>query len=304
MKYFLVAFSVFWNIACDAAGKLNVIASTPDLGSIARVVGGDRIDLTVVAKPTEDPHFVEARPSFIVKMSKADLLIEGGADLESAWLKPLTDGARNAKINPGGAGRIVCSEGLKLLEVPVTLDRSKGDIHALGNPHYLMDPANAKLVAEKIGAGFARADPKSALFYKERVKAFSEELESRMETWKNLLLAAHGKRLVAYHNTWPYFSAAFGVKIDIFLEPKPGIPPTPSHLAQTIVQMKTEKVAAIIVEPYQNRRTAEKVGQETGARVLMLAQYPGGVRGTEAGYIANMEHIVRQIASVMPAPVP
>lgn len=304
MKYFLVSFCILWNVACGAAGKLNVIASTPDLGSIARVVGGDRIDLTVVAKPTEDPHFVEARPSFIVKMSKADLLIEGGADLESGWLKPLTDGARNAKINPGGAGRIVCSEGLKLLEVPVTLDRSKGDIHALGNPHYLMDPANAKLVAEKIGAGLAKADPKSALFYQERVKAFSEELESRMETWKNLLLAAHGKRVVAYHNTWPYFSAAFGVKIDLFLEPKPGIPPTPSHLAQTIAQMKTEKVAAIIVEPYQNRRTAEKVGQETGARVLLLAQYPGGVRGTEAGYIANMEHIVRQIASVMPAAVP
>lgn len=230
--------------------KLNVVATTADFGAIARNIGGDRVDVSVLAKPTEDPHFVDAKPSHIAKLARADVLIEGGAELEMGWLPPLIDGSRNPKIESGKPGHVLCAEGLALLEVPATLDRSQGDIHAMGNPHFMTDPMNVRHVAERIATSFSTADAANSTAYRQNLDAFVKRLDEKIPVWKKQMEPFQGERVVAYHNSWPYFASCFGVKMDIFLEPKPGIPPTPAHLAEVVTSMKAENIRVIIIEPY------------------------------------------------------
>ncbi len=301
MKHYFAAFaaSLIAALPQPAAAKLNVVATTPDFGAIASAIGGEQISLTTLAKPTEDPHFVDAKPSFIVKLNRADALIEGGADLEIGWLPALLDQSRNSKLAPGAPGRILRNQGIQLLEIPATLDRSKGDIHAAGNPHYLTDPSNGRVVAQRIAEAFAQLDPKSAGVYRANLKKFLERLDARIAQWDKLLEPYKGQRVVAYHDSWPYFARHFGLKIDLFLEPKPGIPPTPVHLAQVIMQMRSEHIRPILVEPYQNRKTAETVAADTGATVVDISQFPGAVRGTDDSYIELMDYDVNAVARAL-----
>jgi zinc/manganese transport system substrate-binding protein len=289
--------------ALGAQAKVNVVATTPDLGSIATEVGGKWVDVTTLAKPTEDPHFVDAKPSFIVKLNRADVLLEGGAELEIGWLPPLLAGARNARLALGAPGHILCNQGVKMLEVPTQLDRSEGDIHPAGNPHYLTDPANAILAAGNIAEGFAKVDPANADAYRANLKQFTDQLEAKLVQWRAKLAPFKGRQFVAYHNSWPYFAAEFGLKCDLFLEPKPGIPPSPSHLAEVMTRMKTEDIRVIIVDPYLNRKSAETVARSTGATVVDVCQFPGGIKGTEDGYIALLDYLVNSIAKGLKAQV-
>ena len=287
---------------CESAhAKLNVVATTPDLASIAKEVGGQNIDLTTLAKPTEDPHFVDAKPSFIVKLNRADVLIEGGAELEIGWLPALLDQSRNSKLAPGGPGHVACAQGVQLLEVPSTLDRSRGDIHAAGNPHYLVDPFNAKIVARNITDAFCAQDQKSCDVYRANLKKFTDALDAKLVEWQRILEPLKGQQVVAYHNSWLYFGTRFGLKIDLFLEPKPGVPPTPTHLAEVITKMKQDKVHVIIVDPYLNRRTAETVAAKTDATVVDVSQFPGGIKGTEGGYVQLMDYLVNAVARALAA---
>jgi zinc/manganese transport system substrate-binding protein len=279
--------------------KLNVVATTADLGAIAREIGGDLVQVTILARPTEDVHFVDPKPSYVVKLSRADVLIEGGAELESGWLPPLLDGARNPKLAAGQAGRVACAEGLALLEVPTTLDRSKGDLHAMGNPHFMTDPMNAQHAAQRICEAFSTVDQEHSVKYLERLNTFTKRLDDRMVAWQKQLEPFHGKSVVAFHNSWPYFARRFGIKIDLFLEPKPGIPPSPAHLAEVIARMKSERIGVILVEPYQNRKTAETVSAKTGAVVVEFTQYPGGVRGTEGGYVELIDYLVNTLSAAL-----
>jgi zinc/manganese transport system substrate-binding protein len=282
-----------------AFAKLNVVATTPDLASIAREIGGDHIDLTILAKPTEDPHFVDAKPSLIVKLNRADVLIEGGAELEIGWLPRLLDESRNSKLAAGAPGHVVCSQDVPLKEVPSTLDRSRGDIHAAGNPHYVVDPVNAKIVAQNIAAAFCALDEKSAEMFRANLKKFTDTLEVKLAEWQKKLEPFKGQQVVAYHNSWLYFGDRFGLKIDLFLEPKPGVPPTPKHLAEVILKMKADKVHVILVDPYLDRRTAETVAGRTGATVVDVTQFPGGVKGTEGGYFALLDYLVNAVAKAL-----
>lgn len=279
--------------------KLNVVATTPDLASIAKEIGGDHIDLTILAKPTEDPHFVDAKPSLIVKLNRADVLVEGGAELEIGWLPNLLDQSRNAKLAAGAPGHVVCSQGVPLKEIPTALDRSKGDIHAAGNPHYLVDPANAKIVAQNITEAFCGLDEKSAAAYRANLKHFTEALDAKKVEWQKKLEPFKGQQVVAYHNSWLYFGDCFGLKIDLFLEPKPGVPATPRHLADVILKMKADKMHVILVDPYLDRRTAETVASRTGATVVDMTQFPGGIKGSEGGYIALMDYLVNAVAKAL-----
>ncbi|MBI5774776.1 MAG: zinc ABC transporter substrate-binding protein [Verrucomicrobia bacterium] len=297
-QFFLLAVALGLS-ATSAHAKLNVIATLPDLGALAAEIGGDKVSVTTLARPTEDPHFVDAKPSFIVKLNRADALIEGGAELETGWLPPLLEGARNAKLAPGAPGRVRCNQGVQLLEVPTTLDRAKGDIHAAGNPHYLMDPLNAKIAAQTIADAFAQLDPKSAEVFQANAKKFAATLETKLAEWQKLLEPFKGRHVVAYHNSWPYFSQRFGVQVDLFLEPKPGIPPSPSHLAGVIAKMKEEKIRVIFVEPHLNRKIAETVARNSGAAVVEACQFPGGVKGTEGGYIQMMDYLVHTLAKAL-----
>ncbi len=280
--------------ALPAAAKLNVVATTPDLGSLAREIGGDRIEVTTLAKPTEDPHFVDARPSFIVKLNRADALIEGGAELELGWLPPLLDGARNNKLAAGQPGRIACAQGITMLEVPATLDRSRGDLHAAGNPHFLTDPVNGGIAAGTIAEAFSRLDPKSAEYYQANLKKFRERLETKLAEWKKLLGPYQGRQVVTYHNYWPYFAQRFNLKMELFLEPKPGIPPTPAHLAEVVTRMRAEKIKVILSMPYVSRKTAETVASLTSGTVVDVPAFPGGP-GAES-YLDWIDTVVRAIA--------
>ncbi len=279
--------------------KLNVVATTPDLASIAEAVGDKQIDITTLARPTEDPHFVDAKPSFIVKLNRADVLIEGGAELEIGWLPSLLTGARNSKLAADSPGYIRGNEGVQMLEVPTELDRSKGDIHAAGNPHFLVDPENARIVARHIAEAFCKLDAPNCANYQANLKTFLEQLDAKMIEWKKQLAPFRGEQIVAYHNSWAYFAKRFGLKMDLLLEPKPGIPPSPAHLASVISKMKAAKAHVIIVDPYLNRRTAETVARNTDATVVDVAQFPGGVKGTEAGYIALMDYLVNSLAKAL-----
>ena len=286
-------------LAASAQAKLNVVATTADLGAIAREIGGDAITLTTLAKPTEDPHFVDAKPSFIVKLNRADVVIEGGAELEIGWLPALLDQSRNEKLAAGAPGHVICSKGVPLMDVPATLDRSRGDIHAAGNPHYLIAPSNAKIVAQNIADALAEVDAKNAETYRANLKKFTAALDAKMAEWQQTLAPFAGASIVAYHDSWPYFARDFGFKIDLFLEPKPGIPPTPAHLAEVIFKMKSEKARVIIVDPYLNRRTAETVARDTGAAVVDVTQFPGGLKGTDGGYIQLEDYLVNTLAKAL-----
>lgn len=286
-------------LAATAHAKLNVVATTPDIAAIAKEIGGDKIDLTTMARPTEDPHFVDAKPSFILKLNKADVLIHGGAELEVGWLPKLVEQARNAKIIGAAKGEVRCCEGVQMREVPEKLDRSAGDIHAAGNPHFLVDPANAKIVAHHIADAFAGIDAANREFYEANAKRFMAALDAKLVEWQAKLAPFKGEHLVAYHNSWLYFAERFGLKIEIFLEPKPGIPPSPAHLATVMAKMKEQNARVVIVDPYLNRKTAETVARGTGAKVVDVTQFPGGVKGTEAGYIALMDYLVNSLAGAL-----
>lgn len=279
-----------------AHAKLNVVATTPELAAIAREIGGDRVEVTALCKNTEDAHFVQAKPSFIVKLNRADALIEGGAELELGWLPALLDSARNTRIHTGAPGRVACAEGVAMLEVPAALDRSKGDLHAAGNPHFMMDPINARIVASHIANAFCKLDETACATFRENLAKFHGRLDAKLKEWEAAMTPHRGKRVVAYHNSWPYFAQRFGVKIDLFLEPKPGIPPTPASLARVIATMKAENVRVILCEPHLNHKTAETVAKDTGATLVEFTQYPGGVKGTDGGYIELMDYLVHSLA--------
>ncbi|HEX6693309.1 MAG TPA: metal ABC transporter substrate-binding protein [Longimicrobiales bacterium] len=280
------------------AKKLNVVATTPDLASIAELIGGNAVDVKALAKPTEDAHFVDPKPSSIVTLNRADMLIDGGAELELGWLPALLQSARNPKIAAGAPGRVSASQGIRLLEIPTTFDRSKGDVHALGNPHFLIDPVNARTVAGRIAAQLSQIDPANAAKYNANLKAFEARMDAKLAEWQKQLAPYAGAKVVTYHKDFPYLAARFKLDVVETLEPKPGIAPSPAHLAEVITTMKAKGAKLIFVQPFQNRKTAETVARQTGATILDLAQQPGAVKGT-ATYFDMMDYIVTTIADAL-----
>lgn len=299
MKSILLSIIALALAASAAEAKLNVVATTADLGSIAREIGGDHIELTVLASPTEDPHLLEAKPSFIANLNHADVLVEGGVQLEIGWLPALLGQARNSKIVAGAPGHISCAVGVPLLDVPATPDRSSGEIHAAGNPHYVIAPSNGKIVAKNITEGFCANDPKSADFYRANLKKFDDAIDAKLVGWHKKLDPFRGRSIVAYHDSWPYFAREFGLKIDLFLEPKPGIPPTPAHLADVVLKMREEHINVIIVDPYFDRKTTETVARDVNSWIVEVTQFPGGIKGTEGGYIQMVDYLVDKLAQAL-----
>ena len=297
MKKILLLFAIT-TCAFAAQTKLNVVATLPDFGSLAREIGGDKVNVTVLAKATEDPHFVDARPSFVVALRNADVLIDGGAELELGWLPPLLQNARNPKIDVGKPGRIQASEGVRLMNVPANVTRAAGDVHALGNPHFTVDPIIAKAIAQHIAQSFSALDPTNAAFYQANYKKFEATINAKLQEWGAAMVPFQGQHVVAYHDSWPYFAHRFGLNIDIFLEPKPGIPPSPSHLTEVIAQMKAQHIKAVIVEPFHDRRIAEKVATATGAKVVEFSQFPGGLPGTD-NYAKLIDALVSRLAATL-----
>jgi zinc/manganese transport system substrate-binding protein len=285
-------------LAFSAQANIKVVATMPDLASLAREVGGDKVEVSAMAKPTEDSHFVDARPSFVVQLRSADVLIDGGAELELGWLPPLLQNARNPKLEVGKPGRVQASQGVRLMNVPANVTRAAGDVHALGNPHFMTDPIIAKTVALHIAQAFSAVDPPNAAAYDANYKKFEATINAKLQEWGAAMLPFKGQSVVAYHDSWVYFAHRFGLNIDIFLEPKPGIPPSPSHLAEVIEKMKAQKIKVIIVEPFHDRKIAEKVASSTGAKVVDFAQYPGAFPGADS-YVKLIDTLVSRLAAAM-----
>lgn len=279
-----------------ATKQLNVVATTPDLAALAKAIGGDAVDVKALAKPTEDPHFVDAKPSHIVTLNRADVLIEGGAELEMGWLPSLLESARNEKIAAGAPGRISASVGIRMLEVPTSFDRSKGDVHSMGNPHFLLDPLNVRLIVAQIADHLAKVDPASADVYRGNLKKFLATLDVKFAAWQKELAPFKGAKIVTYHKDFPYLAERFQLDVVETLEPKPGIQPSPSHLAVVISVMRSQRARVILVQPYQNRKTAETVARQTDAVVLDVAQQPGVMKNTVT-YFDLMDSIVHTLAT-------
>ena len=272
---FAAALLVFASAA--QAKPLNVVATLPDFASLAQEIGGNKITATALAKGTEDPHFVDAKPSFIRVLNKADVLLEGGVELEIGWLPPLVNSARNAKILTGAPGRVNMSDGIRLLEVPTTpVDRSMGDVHPAGNPHYPLDPANGKIMAAHLADVFARLDRANEASYQANLKNFNERLDKKLADWSKMTEPFRGTKIITYHKSYEYFAERFGLQVIGQLEPKPGIEPSPTHINALIPQAKAQGAKLLMIEPNRPRRTPEYVANATGAKLLIVPGMVGG----------------------------
>lgn len=281
MKRIILGFAIaMLALALPArAQTLNVMATTEDLASIAKEVGGDKIAIDSIAKGYQDPHFVEAKPSFILKLQKADLLIVVGRELEIGWLPPLIQQSRNAKIQPGANGYLDASLQARILDLPTgQVTRAMGDVHPLGNPHYWLDPENGKLVARSLAAKLSQLRPGDKAYFDQRLAAFTQHLDASEQKWLAALAPYKGAKVVTYHRSYPNFAERFGLDIMGYVEPRPGIPPTPQHTLDLISDMKQQNVKIVMVEPYFDLKTPNAIGRETGAKVLVLPPSVGGVK--------------------------
>ena len=225
-----------WAGVAHAQGKVNVVTATEDLASIAAEVGGDKIAVDSIAKGYQDPHFVEAKPSFILKLQRADLLIVVGRELEIGWLPPLINQSRNAKVQPGGPGYLDASLQARILDLPTgQITRAKGDVHPLGNPHYWLDPENGKIIAKSIAAKLGELRPNDRAFFDQRLADFTSRLDAAEKRWLAQMAPYKGAKVVTYHSSYPNFAERFGLNVVGFVEPRPGIPPTPQHTLDLIL---------------------------------------------------------------------
>ncbi len=254
-----------------AQSKLNIVTTTEDLAAIGREVGGDHVTIESMARGYQDPHFVEAKPSFILKLQKADLLIAVGRELEIGWLPPLVQQSRNGKIQPGGAAYLDASLGAQILEVPAgQITRAMGDVHPLGNPHYWLDPENGKKIAKEIADKLSELRPNDRAYFQQRLGDFTTRLDAAEKRWLGQLAPFKGTKVVTYHRSFPNFAERFGLDIIGYVEPRPGIPPTPQHTLDLMNEMKRQNVKIVLVEPYFDLKTPNAMGRDTGAQVLVM----------------------------------
>ena len=282
-----------------AQAALNVVTTTEDLAALTREVGGDHISVESVSRGYQDPHFVEAKPSFIMKLHSADLLIAVGKELEIGWLPPLITQSRNAKIQPGGAGYLDASLTARILEIPTgQITRAMGDVHPAGNPHYWLDPRNGRLIARAVQDKLSALQPADAAYFAQQYAAFDQKLAAAEKRWDAALGPYKGTRIVTYHRSWPNFCDRFGLDVMGYVEPRPGIPPSPSHTLDLIRDMKAQGVKLILVEPYFDAKTPNSIARETGGQVLVMTPSVGGVKEA-TDYIALFDYDVKLLADAL-----
>jgi len=263
----------------SAQGKLNVMTTTEDLAAIAREVGGDRITVESIARGYQDPHFVEAKPSFILKLQKADLLIAVGRELEIGWLPPLVQQSRNRKIQPGAEGYLDASTKARILDIPTgQVTRAMGDVHPQGNPHYWLDPENGKIVARSIADKLSQLQAADRAYFDQRTNDFSARVDAAEKRWLAMMAPFKGTKVVTYHRSFPNFAERFGLDVIGYVEPRPGIPPTPQHTLDLMTEMKRQNVKLVLVEPYFDLKTPNAIGRDTGAQVIVVPPSVGGVK--------------------------
>lgn len=292
---------VFSLLASNAtAAKLKVVTTTSDIAAIMREVGGDRIGVTSIARGYQDPHFVEPKPSFLLLLRDTDLLAVIGLDLEIGWLPPLLDQSRNNRIRPGSAGYLDLSQGVEILDRPKgAVDRSMGDVHPTGNPHYWLDPANAVRMAIQIEKRLSQLRSADAPYFRERLNAFKLKMSEADKRWRTALAPFRGAKIVTYHNSWPNFVRRYGLDVVGYVEPKPGVPPSPAHTFSLINMMKEQKVKVILMEPYFDHKTPQSIADRTGAKLMIIYPSVGGAKSGSDDYFAlfdlNVANLVKAL---------
>jgi ABC-type Zn uptake system ZnuABC Zn-binding protein ZnuA len=282
-----------------AAEQLKVVAATEDLASLAREVGGSRVTVSAIGRGYQDPHFIEPKPSFLLLLKNADLLIVVGLELEIGWLPPLLDQSRNNNIRQGATGYLDVSQGVEILDRPTAnVNRSMGDVHPLGNPHYWLDPANAVRIAIQIRNRLVQLRPADAAYYDQRLNDFKIRINAANQRWLAQMAPFKGAKIVTYHNSWPNFAHHFGLNVVDHVEPKPGIPPSPSHTLDLINEIKAQGIKAIIMEPYFDRKTPDFIGEKTGAKVVVLYPSVGGKAGLD-DYFKLFDYDINELTKAL-----
>jgi zinc/manganese transport system substrate-binding protein len=256
---------------------IKVVTTLPDLAALTREVGGDKVKVDALARGYQDPHFVEAKPSFILKLHSADLLVLVGRELEIGWLPPLIQQSRNKKVQVGANGYLDASLTVRILEIPTgQITRAMGDVHPLGNPHYWLDPENGRRMAAAIRDRLSQMSPGDAAYFASRYDDFEKRLTEAEKRWDAQMAPYKGLKVVTYHRSWPNFAQRFGLEVVGYVEPRPGIPPSPSHTLELIATMKDLGVKILLVEPYFDLKTPRSIARETGAKVLVMPPSVGG----------------------------
>ncbi len=285
-------------LADGAERELRIVATLPDLFVLTRAVAGDLATVDLIARFGQNPHDMEVRPSHMLLMRRADVLVRNGLE-EDAWVDLIVRGAANPKVLRGSPNVVEASQGIQVLKVPAgRVDRSMGDVHPLGSPHYTLDPDNVAVVTMNIAAGLARAAPEHARVFEANRQAFLEKVADADRRWKAMLAPFRGARIVSYHDSWPYFYRAFGLVEGGIIEDRPGIPPSPHHVAALMRQMRDDKTKVILHESWYPRDIASLIARETGATILVVPQSPGAVKGTE-NYISHLEYLVGAITDAL-----
>jgi len=295
----VTALAVGQSAAPRAAAVLKVVTTTEDLGSLAREVGGDKIEVTALAKGYQDPHFVDPKPSFILAVSKADVLIVVGRELEIGWLPPLQNSSRNAKIQVGGPGYLDASLNVKILEIPPgQVTRAMGDVHPQGNPHYWLDPANGRMIAQAIRDRLTQLDAADKAYFAQRYDDFDKRLAAAEKKWDAMMAPYKGTKIVTYHRSWPNFMERFGLNVIGYVEPKPGVPPSTTHTLDLINEMKAQNAKLIVVEPYFDTKTPDSIASQVGGQRLILAPSVGGTKEA-TDYIQLFEYDVKTLVTAL-----
>jgi len=281
---------------------LHVVSSIPTLGSLAKEVGGNRVEVESLGKGYQDPHFVEPKPNLMLVLNRADLLLHVGLELEIGWLPPLVLGSRNPKIQPGELGNLDCSRSIPVLDVPTTkVDRSMGDIHPQGNPHYWIPPANAKIIAREIEQRLVQLDPDGRAEYEKNLAKFNGRVDASVKAWAPMIARVRGLKIVTYHKSWSYVSQWLRLEEIGYVEPKPGIPPDPQHLARLIAVMKQDGVQMLLVEDFYNKSVASLVAQKAGAKMLVLPTDVGATPQVK-DWFTLAETILKALSSAVQNP--
>src|SRR5215472_16000159 len=280
VKALMLACAVILAVLSSTAAygkKLNVVTSTTDMAALVQEVGGDHISVESIARGYHDPHFVEAKPSFLLKLRQADLLVVVELQLEIGWLPPLITQSGNPRIQVGAGGFLDASQFAEILDIPTgPVTRAMGDVHPLGNPHYWLDPDNGRRIARGIAGKLGELDPSNSAYYQDRFKDFDKRLSDAEQKWDAEMKQFHGRKVVTYHNSFPNFAKHFGLQVIGYVEPRPGIPPTPSHTIDLIGLMKRENCKVILVEPYFDLKTPQAIARDTGGTVVQYLPSVGG----------------------------
>ncbi|MBI4929472.1 MAG: zinc ABC transporter substrate-binding protein [Bacteroidetes bacterium] len=283
-KIILTIITVIVSAKISLAGTIHVVTTTQDTKSIAELIGGNKIDVFAIATGYQNPHFVDPKPSYIIKLSNADLYVTLGLDLEAGWSPSLLTSSKNKKIQKGSDGYVDASVGVSLQQVPSSINRAEGDIHIYGNPHYWLDPLNGKTIARNICNGLEKISSENKDFFEANLKIFYAQVDMKMKTWNAAMTSFKGAKVIAYHNEWCYFESRFGFKIVDFMEPKPGIPPTPSQLVKIIKEVQENNIKVIITSPYFTASSSDVVSKQTGAKTLVLATSVGAFESIKNYY--------------------